>query len=366
MDKNTNQRIILNVSGTIFETMSQTLDCFPDTLLGSQKSRDQFYSRGDSCYYLNRNSICFESILFFYQSKGRLYRPPNIPIKFFLEECIFFRIPDCALFMFKTHEREFLREKIRQKHFPPKQNNSIQMWLWNTLENPGSNVGGSIFFCLQMSAIFLSVSIICHESYKPPDQSKMSETQFIIEVVLSSWFFLETSLRAILAPNKTRFFTSVLNWCDIVAVGPYTIIYSYHRDTETKFLNQSRFIRVLRILRLRKISPRAKAVCLIFKDSFDDLVLFFFGLFLAIVFGSATIYYLEMSNHTTDFTSIPASMWWAVQTFLTVGYGDMVPQTIPGRIFSTVFMVIGLDTVLLPVLSLIMKFADFVAADYPD
>lgn len=358
---------MLNVSGTIFETMSQTLDRFPETLLGSQKSRDQFYSFGDNCYFLNRNSICFESILFFYQSNGRLYRPPNIPIKFFLEECTFFRIPECTLLMFKIHEREFLREKIRQKHFPPKQTNSLQMWLWNTLENPGSNMGGSIFFCLQISAIFLSVSIICTESFKEiSEQSEISETHFTIEVALSSWFFLETSLRAILAPNKTRFFTSVLNWCDIVAVAPYTIIYSYHKDTQTKFLNQSRFIRVLRILRLRKISPRAKAVCLIFKDSIDDLILFFFGLFLAIVFGSATIYYLEMSDEKSDFTSIPASMWWAVQTFLTVGYGDMVPQTVPGRLFSTIFMVIGLDTVLLPVLSLIMKFADFVATDYLD
>ena len=241
------------------------------------------------------------------------------------------------------------------------------MWLWNTLENPGSNMGGSIFFCLQISAIFLSVSNICTERFKEiSEQSEISETRFTIEVALSSWFFLETSLRAILAPNKTRFFTSVLNWCDIVAVAPYTIIYSYHKDTQTKFLNQSRFIRVLRILRLRKISPRAKAVCLIFKDSIDDLILFFFGLFLAIVFGSATIYYLEMSDEKSDFTSIPASMWWAVQTFLTVGYGDMVPQTVPGRLFSTIFMVIGLDTVLLPVLSLIMKFADFVATDYLD
>ena len=362
-----NRRIMLNVSGTIFETMSQTLDRFPDSLLGSQQSRDQFFSPENNRYYLNRNSCCFESILFFYQSNGRLYRPPSIPMKFFLDECVFYRIPECTLFILKTHEREFLREKIRSKHFPPKRNDTLQMWLWNTLENPGSNIGGSLFFFLQISAIFLSVSIICTESYKDSNQTGISETQFVIEIALSSWFFLETFLRAALAPNKARFFTSILNWCDIVAVAPYTIIYSYYRNTETNFLNQSRFIRVLRILRLRKISPRAKAVCLIFKDSINDLVLFFFGLFLAIVFGSSTIYYLEMSGEGgSTFTSIPASMWWAVQTFLTVGYGDMVPQTIAGRMFSTIFMIIGMDTALLPVLSLIMKFADFVAADYLD
>ena len=159
---------------------------------------------------------------------------------------------------------------------------------------------------------------------------------------------------------------SILNWCDIAAVAPYTIICDYYGYTDTGFLNQSRFIRVLRILRLRKISPRAKAICLIFKDSIDDLLLFFFGLLLAVIFGSSIIYYLELSDDSGSFSSQPASMWWAVQTFLTVGYGDMVPQTIAGRLFSAFFMIIGMDTVLLPVLSLIMKFADFVATDYDD
>ncbi|XP_066929418.1 potassium voltage-gated channel subfamily A member 2-like [Clytia hemisphaerica] len=357
------QRIQFNVSGKVFETMVTTLQQFPDSLLGNQTSRDQFYCKRTNQYFLNRNATCFECILFFYQSKGRLYRPPDIPVRTFFDECQFYELPESSVYILKVKERYLLREHIREKHFPKKYDDNLQMWLWQTLENPSINVGAKCFYIVQTIAIIMSIILSCLESFKH-DHDALKEDYFKVELALCSWFFLETLARAIVCPNKFRYFTSLLNWCDIVAVAPHSIIYSYHE--ETKLLQQTRFVRVLRILRLRKISPRTKAVCLILKDSASDLYLFFFGLLMAVAFGSSTMYHLEMTDPHTNFTSIPQGMWWGMQSFLTVGYGDLIPQTIAGRMFATLFMIVGMDTVLLPVLSLIMKFADFVAIDYLD
>ena len=363
MIKVENQRLRFNISGHVFETHSETLDNFPDTLLGNAESREQFYCTQTKQYYFNRNWKCFECILFFYQSKGRLYSPINVNFKYFVNECKFFGIPDSAVHILKVKNREYLREKIRKQHFPDKcENESFRKWLWNTLENPSVNIGATCFYFVQTAAILLSITMSALESYNY-DNDGINRERLVIEIVLSTWFFLETTVRAIVAPDRIRFFTSVLNWCDIIAVAPHYIIYAH--SNQVALLQQSRFIRVLRILRLRNISPRTKAVCIILEDSASDLYLFFFGLLVAIVFGSSTMYHLEMT-HNTDFSSIPAGMWWGVQTFLTVGYGDIVPQTIAGRLFATLFMIVGMDTVLLPVLSLIMKFADFVSNDYLD
>ena len=68
------------------------------------------------------------------------------------------------------------------------------------------------------------------------------------------------------------------------------------------------------------------------------------------------MYYLEQGNPETLFVHIPESIYWAIQTLVTVGYGDILPATAYGKCFSTLFMVFGVLTISLPVMSLVMKF----------
>ena len=71
------------------------------------------------------------------------------------------------------------------------------------------------------------------------------------------------------------------------------------------------------------------------------------------------MYYIDgMGKGTGDsnFPSIPCSLWWAIQTITTLGYGDIVPTTLCGKLLSAAFMAFGALTISLPVLSIVTKF----------
>ena len=78
-----------------------------------------------------------------------------------------------------------------------------------------------------------------------------------------------------------------------------------------------------------------------------------------LVFASSIMYYVESYDDvTTGFTSIPASLWWAIVTITTVGYGDVIPVTLFGKLLSVGFMALGALTVSLPVMSVVTRFTD--------
>lgn len=83
-------RITINVSGLRFETLQSTLDRFPSTLLGNRLRRDRHYDRLHDEYFFDRNRHCFDAILYYYQSGGRLHRPTSVPFDVFIDELRFY------------------------------------------------------------------------------------------------------------------------------------------------------------------------------------------------------------------------------------------------------------------------------------
>lgn len=71
------------------------------------------------------------------------------------------------------------------------------------------------------------------------------------------------------------------------------------------------------------------------------------------------MYFTEKADDTTDFISIPSAFWWAIQTVTTVGYGDIVPQTVLGRLVAAMYSILGVMTLSLPVLAIVTKFVMF-------
>ncbi|CAF1026532.1 unnamed protein product [Rotaria sordida] len=101
-------RIIINISGVRFETFKSTLEVYPNTLLGNAKRRKYYYDNVHDEYFFDRHRGCFEAILYYYQSKGRLRRPNSVPLDTFLEEITFFDLGQDALA--KVHKDENLTE----------------------------------------------------------------------------------------------------------------------------------------------------------------------------------------------------------------------------------------------------------------
>ena len=68
------------------------------------------------------------------------------------------------------------------------------------------------------------------------------------------------------------------------------------------------------------------------------------------------MFFVEQDTGHNDFDSIPACLWWCVQTFTTVGYGDVIPHTFGGRLFAACFMLLGAVTISLPILTIVSEF----------
>ena len=364
-----NEKLVINISGAIFETFDKTLRRFPNTLLGNEQNRRAYFCNKSKQYFFNRSRHSFEAILFFYQSKGNLARPPSVQLKQFEEDCVFFQLPEEDVKSMRGKEGHTCAEEIIDPSWFVNTGqwlSEIQRKLWLIMESPSTSRPARCFSFFSISMILISLAATCLETIpqlKANTDFLVNDPWFIIELLVSSWFLLELLARFFCAPKKMQFFHVSLNWVDIVAVIPYFIVFAVdHRKVRSfQFLRVLRLWRVLRLFRISNHSKRMRAVSLIMKEGFKDFQFFLVCLTIIVVFGSTVMYFIEGASVDTAYTSIPESMWWTIQTLLTVGYGDITPMSIQGKLFSCGLMVIGAVIMSLPALAIIINFSSHLA-----
>ena len=99
------------------------------------------------------------------------------------------------------------------------------------------------------------------------------------------------------------------------------------------------------------------------KTSMRELGMFFFFLLVAMVIFSSAAYYAEFGIEGTHFRSIPGGFWWAIVTMTTVGYGDMYPVGVMGKLVGTLCVIAGVLTIALPVPVVVANFNNFYRHD---
>ena len=376
---NNSKRVTINVSGSIFETFEGTLERFPNSLLGDRTKRSHYYCSKTDQYYFSRNRNIFECILFFYQSNGNLYRPNNVNLILFLEECSFFQLPQNSIDVVKTVECCFLTDKVNSaRQFPKYAGTSkVQSAVWNFLEYPESSNQARVYFTAQMIFIVISIALFSSESiagshHLPSygdhkkhyeDQSihkKLWNSPFLItELSITIIFTIDFMLRCIFSPQKRLHFTSFHMYVDLISLVPYSLITSTD-DTQlttiARIMKTLRFLRILKLVRLlTRVSKKLRVLFVIINDSWRDLQIFALGVLLIIFVSAATVFVCEINDEDTKFTSIPKAMWWSLQACITLGYGDIVPQTSLGRLVSSIYMIYGLIWMMLPIIALGLK-----------
>lgn len=141
---------------------------------------------------------------------------------------------------------------------------------------------------------------------------------------------------------RLRYMLSPYALIDLAAILPFYL--GFYPD-----LRVLRVFRLVRMLKLVRYSPALGTLGRVFYEERRALMaagLIMLGL---IVLSATVIYYLERAAQPTVFTSIPKSMWWAISTLTTVGYGDMTPVTPAGQVFGGLVMIFGLGVYALPV-----------------
>ncbi|XP_041855125.1 potassium voltage-gated channel subfamily A member 7 [Melanotaenia boesemani] len=382
------ERLAINVSGMRYETQLRTLAQFPDSLLGDPRRRLRYFDPLRNELFLDRNRICFDAILYFYQSGGRLRRPANIPLDMFLEELHFYELGEEIIDRFKEDEG-FPKEEERP--LPPKK---WQQQIWMLFEYPESSSGARIIAIISVMVIILSILIFCLETLPefrnekerreqftttphptipnetisvPPTFTPFQDPFFIVETICICWFSFELVMRFISAPNKMHFFKDIMNIIDFLAIMPYfvTLGTELAKDKGTQpsvSLALIRVIRLVRVFRIFKLSRHSKGLQILgqtLKASLRELALLIFFLFIGVILFSSAVYFAEVDSPGTLFTSIPEAFWWAVVSMTTVGYGDMCPGTVGGKLVGSMCAIAGVLTISLPVPVIVSNFSYF-------
>ena len=163
----------------------------------------------------------------------------------------------------------------------------------------------------------------------------------LASTAVTTLFVIEYALRLATAPKRWRYVTSFYGIVDLVAVLPTLLGLD---------LRALRAFRLFRLLRLLKIT-RAKALSRFGKALWtvkDEGLIFLFTTAVVLYLAAAGIYHFEHEAQPETFGSIPESLWWAVTTLTTVGYGDAYPVTAGGRMFTTAILLVGIAIVAAP------------------
>ena len=383
-----NERVVINVSGLRFETQLKTLNQFPDTLLGDAIRRSRYFDPLRNEYFFDRNRPSFDAILYYYQSGGRLRRPVNVPLDVFSEEIKFYELGDDIIEKYREDEG-FIKEEER-----PLPDNQFQRKVWLLFEYPESSMAARCIAIFSVAIILLSIVIFCLEtlpefkhyqtnytlsasnfsnassspSFEPDDIPKFNEPFFIIETACIIWFTSELLVRFASCPNKLSFFKNIMNLIDITAIIPYFITLGTVVADESKSNNQAmslailRVIRLVRVFRIFKLSRHSKGLQILgqtLKASMRELGLLIFFLFIGVILYSSAVYFAEQGSAKSQFHSIPEAFWWAVVTMTTVGYGDMRPIGVWGKLVGSMCAVTGVLTIALPVPVIVSNFNYF-------
>lgn len=167
-----------------------------------------------------------------------------------------------------------------------------------------------------------------------------------IDIFCYVFIGIECTLRFIVCPSRKRFFFSLINVLDVLAVLFYiveVIIYSQIGEgygvSSFEMLFALRVLRVVRIFRLAKHHKGLQVLVYTIKASVSEIALLFIFLFVGVLFFGSLIYYTDHDDN--QFLSIGHCLWWAIITMTTVGYGDMSPSSAAGKVVGAACAVSG-------------------------
>jgi len=382
------ERVVINISGLRFETQLKTLSQFPETLLGSPKKRMRYFDPLRNEYFFDRHRTSFDAILYYYQSGGRLRRPANVTLDIFSEEIRFYELGEEAMEVFREDEG-FIKEE--ERILP---DNEFQRQVWLLFEYPESSSPARVIAIISVMVIVISIASFCLETlpvfhndeedgritvFSPETNTTVThyvstyftDPFFILETLCVIWFSFEFLVRLFACPSKTVFFGDIMNIIDIVAIIPYFITLGtelVEKQEEDQAGGQAmslailRVIRLVRVFRIFKLSRHSKGLQILgqtLKASMRELGLLIFFLFIGVILFSSAVFFAEADEPVSHFESIPHAFWWAVVSMTTVGYGDMVPITIGGKIVGSLCAIAGVLTIALPVPVIVSNFNYF-------
>lgn len=204
---------------------------------------------------------------------------------------------------------------------------------------------GKAFDVALLWLILLSVLAVILESV-PTIEQGYDRVLYIIEWIFTGIFTVEYFLRVICVKDKWRYIRSPLGIIDLLAVLPSYLSMAVYGLQYFLVIRVLRLLRIFRILKLGHYVGEAQLLTRALQASRFKITVFLSTVLTLVVIIGTLMYIIE--GKESGFTSIPVSMYWAIVTLTTVGYGDITPITVAGQALAALVMILGYGIIAVP------------------
>lgn len=400
--------IIINVGGKVFHIPIQCALKYPNTRIGSlvlcHNKATLFtlcddYSVRKNEFFFDRDPAFFYIVRHFYMSGVLWVSQEMCPIHF-EEEVAYWGlslrdIRLCCWLVFEEKlgdvkerlkvESELMAEievKYDNENFKDMQFGNIRKILWNLVENPYSSASAKAFTIFSNLCVLIAIVAIALDTVEELQMYKINGKTHMewVEIFTIVFFTIEYLIRFITTPALKKFLTGGLNFVDLVAVMPYFVQIIFeaisgvkNEDTRQDLTTMARvsklshvfkvikLLRIFRILKLARHSTGMKAFGFTLRQCSQEVYCIFLFIGLGIFTFSALLHSVERETEGSPISSIPYAWWWAAVSISTVGYGDVVPVTILGRVVAFGCIAFGIILNGMPISFLFNNFSDYYA-----
>lgn len=204
---------------------------------------------------------------------------------------------------------------------------------------------GKLFDIILLWLILLSVAVVIVESI-PEYNAQFFPIFYKIEWAFTILFSIEYILRVWSSPKPWKYIFSFWGLIDLLAIFPTYVDLFYPGYHYLLTVRIFRLLRVFRILKLVRFNREARILVDAMRNSIYKISVFFLAVISMVTILGSLMYVIEGSK--SGFTSIPQSIYWAIVTVTTVGFGDIVPLTVLGKFISSIAMILGYSIIAVP------------------
>jgi voltage-gated potassium channel len=217
----------------------------------------------------------------------------------------------------------------------------------------GNDIPSTVFDVSLIILILLNITAVIAASFSD-FAAAHAVGLYRFEVLSIVIFTIEYALRLWTARNKypeakypcLKHIFSASAVIDLLAILPFFLPFLIPVDL--RFLRVIRLLRVVRIFKLSRYNKAMDLMIRVLKNEREKIIMTVFITVIMLILSASVMYHIENSVQPEQFSNIPETIWWAVATLTTVGYGDVYPVTVAGKILGGVIAILGIGLVALP------------------